>query len=439
MQDSEAYLRQHERRNFLVNVVGEGVFFRVGITLTSFQTVLTALLDNLGASTVVIGLLPGLFVFMWTFPQGFAAFLIRGQARGRTWLTWLRVASGVPWVVMALYLGLSGAANHTVAIVTLLVVLTAFSIAGGASVPLWAGLIARLFRPTHRGRFYGWRSLAGAIAGFAAALAITKLLGELTFPQGYAWCFAVAGLTLALGGVAISLSREPAERRLEGPLDSPRPLRQFVHVFKTNRDFAAMSIIVALTAFGGGAMLGGMTAPFYMKYARDTFESAFHPGYSAEAYVGYATAATVVGHVLASLLTGRLTDRHSARIAFFTCIVLGALMPLVALAARGPSMFLLTFVLAGGAAGTTNTTYHNLVMSFAPPEHRGAYVGIMNTWRSTFFLAGPLFGGWLIQMTKSYEPLFILAEVVSIATAILFLRAIGLKRAESEGVVAGRR
>lgn len=413
-------------RNFALNV-GEGVFLRSSFTLTSSETVLLALMRDLGAGQLLLGVTSGLTVSLWTLPQGPAAIWGGSRPRYRMLLSTTRSVAGLLWLALAVYLATSRPDWSKLSIVVALVAVSLTRLTGGAVVPLWVEFVNRLVRPSYRGRFYGFRTMFGAVAAFGSSAVVGLLLARLRFPFGYAWCLGIAGALLVLGAVMMGCSVEPqwdARPKRRRLLD----LKPLMMLLWRDRTFGWFTLAIVLSAFGGGTMLSSMPYPCYFNRAFTAFPTVRqHPG----AYMGYMQGAITLGLVVGGLAAAWVVDRRSARAGFFTALVLGTFPPVVALLAPNERWYLLTFVIYGAATGVADASYHNVIVSMAPVEKRALYVGAVNTFRAGFFFAAPVIGGALAVRT-SPQVVFVAAGAISVLTAVVYLRTLGLKRAAVE-------
>ena len=133
-----------------------------------------------------------------------------------------------------------------------------------------------------------------------------------------------------------------------------------------------------------------MLLPFYMLLA----VVRLHVGAQA---VATFTMDQVVGGALSNLLWGWLNDRFGSGAVLRTCLVLGALLPLLALAlsAWAPAAYGITFVLLGAAVNSRTLAYNNVLVDLAPATLRATYTGLVGTLAAPTLVL-PLIGGSLI-------------------------------------------
>jgi len=293
----EELVDRHHGHNFLVNLV-EGSLFRFGTALLNAATVLSAFLLTMGASKIVIGLVPSLFTFFWTMPQIISAYRLGHLAKKRRTLMIRRFLAGLPWFVLAgvLFFYQDTPLWRNISIGALVGIVIVFSLLGGYTVPLWVDFIGKIFRPGSRGSFYGWRAVLGAGLGVAGSFVLAILLdpGRVTFPYGYAWNFAFAGACFSIGALFLGRSREAAPPE---PLHDARKhgfIEELAATWRSSRSYRLFVIGSVVGTFGGAGMGGVMAWPFYMARAKEVLGGE-------GAYIGWATAVLIMGEVLAAL------------------------------------------------------------------------------------------------------------------------------------------
>jgi MFS family permease len=432
----EVAVEQHHSHNFVM-MVAEGSLFIAAAVLYSGATVLSGFMTRLGASSTHIGLTIGGFSCVWTAVQIYSAFRQGHLPMKRRPVMLLRFLAGCSWIGFACFLFFVYRPTREwdrITVWVLMATIVCFAVLGGYSVPLWMDFVGKIFRPTARGRYYGWRNGLGAAIGLGvSALVLTPLLRKLAFPHGYAWSLLIAGALVCTGALFVSFSREapPPERR------APARLREFVaglfRTWKLSYEFRFFVVAVIMTSFGGAGMGGCLATPFFMRRAMERMAAT-------DFYVGVATAVLVGGQVLAGIFCGRLVDRFSAKLVFFLNMVASIFAMLLALLLPDAWLwcYLTVFFFVGAARGMTATSYHNCIMEMVPVEQRPASVGLANFIRSPGFLLAPYMGGLILSGSgeKGFTVLFMVSLVFAVVNLIIFLAGVGLKRSEPAGAEA---
>lgn len=155
-----------------------------------------------------------------------------------------------------------------------------------------------------------------------------------------------------------------------------------------------------------------MILPFYMIYARETFQLD-------NVWIGRYLLIQVSGTVLSNLVWGFVASKTSSRSIVRLCVMLGGLIPIIALLLvhttpgfYGIVFFLLGFIISGRKIG-----FEPYLLDIAPEAQRTEYLGIRGT-LNVFIVVLPIIGGLLINLT-GYTLTFILVSLVMLATSLL--------------------
>ncbi len=426
----ERVVERHHGHNFRMMVV-EGSLFIAGTVMFSGATVLSGFLNSLGAEAIVIGLVMGLFPFVWTSVQIYAAFLQGHLPRKRRSIMAGRLVAAFFWMLLGtalvyLYPYTQRREATGVWIWALLITVVCFALLGGYTVPLWLDFVGKIFRPESRGRFYGWRNGLGALVGLVAAgLILPWLLRVLPFPYGYAAAFAAGGAFTAIGALFLGRSREAVPPELQPKADLRGFVSELISTWRTNRSFRFFIFCAVLSTWGGVGLGGGMAMPFFMRKAQLVL--------GAEPfYVGVATAVLVGGQVVSALVGGWSIGRVGPRATYFAYLLLSLAASLLALLINVKWPFLAVFFLAGAARGAGSTSYHNCILEMVPEGARAQGIGLINFMRSPLVMVMPVVGGFLLAKA-GYAPLFLTAAVGAVVNLGVFLFGVGLRRPAPAG------
>jgi MFS family permease len=397
------------RHNALV-LGADFALFLIGLSFASQSTILPAFAEALGASNVVIGAIPALMTVGWFLPSLLAAghtetlryrlpFVLR-------WTIWERV----PFVALALVAFFVAGPAPVLATALLLALLLLMTTVGGVLMPAWMDIVGRTI-PTHlRGRFFGITSLVASVGGLLGSLFTAWVLGAVTGPASYGWCFAAAAVCMTLSYVALTLTREP-------PVSAPAvamPLRTYLEripgLLRRDRNFR--HFLVA-RAFGAGAT---MAPAFYTIYALRAL--------GAEAWqVGAFTSVLLSGQIVGNLVLGWLADRWGHRLVIAVGVMAIVLASATALGSVSLDVYAVVFALTGVFHAAASVSNLNVLLEFAPSEaERPTYVGLGTSAIGPVVFAAPLLGG-LIADRLGFAAVFALGGLLgAIGLALLLWR-----------------
>ncbi|HEY1015933.1 MAG TPA: MFS transporter [Herpetosiphonaceae bacterium] len=398
------------RRNSMLGLVN-GVGFTLGEALSDANLVLTLFIRELGASAMLVGLLPSLKSGGWLLPQ----LVMAGKLQSwRYKLPAYRRAGLVRFILWSLLTGLVWISPRIGAGWTLTGVLTLYALynlAGGTGGLAFQEVVAKTIPPRRRGNYFGRRNLLGGLAAFfIAGPIVTWALdsggGGPGFPANYGLLLAATLICIGPALVAFMIVREPPT---ESPLPAVGALGMFAalpRILRQNQTFRRFIVARMLTR------LGSLADPFYIIYAREVLLV------PAQLIGGYLALRTLSA-ALSNLYWARVVDRQGNRRLMVLTGILIVCVPLWALLSPAAGLVggatatgwafggvFLLFGLSVDGSGTAGLTY---VMETAPEAERTAYMGIANTTLglATFF---PVLGGLLVQRL-GYVPVFALTAL----------------------------
>ncbi|WP_456476934.1 hypothetical protein [Oceanithermus sp.] len=349
-----------------------GVMLQAATALTSPSTVLPAFIAHLTGSSVAVGGVMSALALGAALAGLPASSWVEATRRKKVFLylaIWTRAGA---FAVLA-YLTARYAESDPGRVYTALVVfLGLFALAGGLGGVAYLPVIGKAIPPGLRGRFFGWRSLLGAV--FAAAVGLLSRPLWTRFPDGYVLAFALA------------LVRAPQMR----------------------------GFLLAYLLTG----LYYLALPFYVVAARENGLPA--------SYIGLLVAAQALAEGL-NLWIGRRMDERGSHVGLVYVGWLALAVPLSALLGAGLLGAVLTFVLVGVTLNGIENAYGAYLLSFTRPEQAATSTALMAITGAPRAL-WPLLGGWLASRF-GYELIFALTAL-GLAAALLVARSLPPERRE---------
>jgi MFS family permease len=391
--------------NFAANL-GDVMFFSLGLAFASMNTIVPLFVRQLGASALIIGLVPAMVQTGQMLPPLFAAPYVAPLERKLPFLLKMTLGERLPWPILAIACVFLAQAYPTGMLVVTIVLLAIFGLAGGICVPAWMDIVARVTPPRMRGKLFGWSGAISGLLGVGAGLAAERALASYAYPYNFAFCFAAAGLCMFISFAALAAIREPpaAERVPSTPIRAY--MRQLLPLLRRDRDF---SIFIAVRILGS---LAAMATAFVAIYAVD------QRGLP-ESVAGRFTAWMLGTQVITTPLFGMIADGRGYKSSFqFSLLCQAAAMGL-SLMVTSQLGFSIVFALIGAATGLLFTTTLNMVVEFASEADRVTYLGLHGTLIAPATLLAPLIGGWLAE-AGGYPLAFSVAAACGV-TALLIL------------------
>ena len=244
------------RWNFTVNVL-DNMLFALAASLVAQETILPLLVNRLGDSPVLIGLIPALYSIAFYLPQLFMANHAEGLRRK---LPFVVVVSGIfqrlPIPLIGVSLLLFAESNPGLALLLFYALFALAAFGGGVVTPAWYTMIGKVIPVRRRGIFFGIASGGGMLMGVGGAYFVGRALDEVAFPGNFALLFGVASVIHVASWICLALTREPASdvrerspgmgeylRRLPGILRAHGNYRRFL------LSYALLRVSMMSTAF----------------------------------------------------------------------------------------------------------------------------------------------------------------------------------------------
>ncbi|MGH7367535.1 MAG: MFS transporter [Candidatus Rokuibacteriota bacterium] len=405
-EDGEAFARRHVRHNVVALGIDFG-FFLVGLSFASQSTILPAFAAHLGASNLVIGAIPALMTLGWNLPSLFAAGYTESLARKLPFVLRYTIWERLPFLGLAAVAFFVARSNPGLALALMLGMLLVITSAGGILMPAWLDIVARTVPVGLRGRFFAVSSLLGGAGGLLGGVLTAWVLARMPAPDGYAVCFLMSALSMALSYAALARVREPSATTVEtAPFGVY--LRRVGRLLRGDRNLSWFLLARGLI------FVGMMASGFYTVYALRYYAA---PDWA----VGVFTTALLAGQMTGNVVLGALADRAGHVVPL--TIGAGALLlaNLGALAAPSLEVFIAVFLLQGLHLAAVNVSGLNVLLEFAPsPAARPTYVGLGTTLLTPVAFGAPLLAG-LTADALGFPAVFGMAALGSLAGLALLL------------------
>ncbi|MDB9526639.1 MFS transporter [Oscillatoria sp. CS-180] len=386
-----------------------GLCFWAG--LAGLLPTLPLFIETLGATGSQIGVVMASFAFGLLIARPSLARLADEQGRKRVLLIGIIAVAIAPFLYLTaiilppitwqLSLG-----ERTLTINGILALLMAFRAFHGLSIAAfvvaYSALVIDISPPANRGELIGYMSLVNPI-GMAMGPALGGFLLEW---KGFSVAFLAMGILGLLGIICVTQVKETYAPAAKKTLtNAPRPL--FWSLLWTPR-VRTPAIILLLVGLAFGTL--------------STFVPLFIKETGLALNVGLIYTASATASFASRLLVGRASDRYGRGRFITVSLLLYTLAMLAFWQAKTPTMFLLSGLIQGGAAGTLIPMIAALMGDRAAPDERGKIFGlVMVGFDVGIALAGPLFGTFADW--ASYRDCFGLAGLMTFIGFLVFITA----------------
>lgn len=224
--------------------IWHGVFLAITMAMVDLNTVFPALIDALGGSKIVFGLLYSIILGApYLFNVVFGHFIAARPYRRKFLLIgiYLRAAS---FLGMAGFTYLFGKGHPEAVVASFFVWTFIFSASGGFAGISYTDIVAKLVERGKRGKLYAVRQFAAGIASFLGGLIVARAfsLRTLTFPANYTLLLAIGSAGLVIASAAFWFIREPASAVEDRPSLRSR-LREIPGILRQHRSFLRFIVV----------------------------------------------------------------------------------------------------------------------------------------------------------------------------------------------------
>jgi MFS family permease len=400
---------------------GDVALFTLGLNISSAQTILPLFVHHLSPSNEAVALIAAVRALGVYGPQLFVAPLVERLRRAKPLILAVTIFERVPFLVLAAAAIWFARSSPAVLLVLFFLMVFVHVFAGGLTYPAWLDLIARTIPVDWRGRFFGWWSGVGGIAGIGGAALAALLIARVAWPLNFALVFGLTFAAFVVSFVLLALGREPARllpaAAASAPLTARPSLRQagaaiarqsqgFLAVVRA--DAALRWLVSANAAAGVATMAGALFAVAALKQG----------GLSAAA-VGAESTVLAIATTAGYFLWGGLGDQRGHRSVLIGSSACMAGAAALALGARGFLAYAAVFLFLGLSLSGTILAQLTFIAELAPPVRRPTYIAISSVAYAPFAVGSPIVGGWIADHW-GYLPVFVVAVAAGLLAAAIY-------------------
>lgn len=407
---SDEKQRVHLRRNYVAMALDGGLYFG-GVALVAPESVLPAILKELGGPTWLVALAPTLAMAGYFLGPMFTAHVVERRAMFRNYVALVSVPQRLPPLIAGVLLILWSPQYPSLALWAVALSPLLVSLLGGASATGFWEIFAKVLPVNRRSSNMAVRNVLGTAFGVLAGAAIAWILSEWPGVKGYGIlhvaCFAafVLSLTALLSIKELPHVPRPGSEH-SGWTATFAALPKYWRIDKTLRGF------VVARVFGFGV---GIVTPFLAVRALAVLE---RPA----AFLGTLVMAQSVGAIAGNLVAGWLGDRFGGRIVGTIGGVSGAVMCFAAMLSQSSIGFLVVFFLLGASKFLWNTGSLTLMLELFPGNRRPTYVAIISILTLPAMLLSAFAAGVLWSTFGTLWPAALVGGLVSMASLMFLLR-----------------
>ncbi|TSA49771.1 MFS transporter [archaeon] len=382
--------------------IWHGIFLAITMSMIDFNTVFPAMITDLGGSKILFGILYSLMLGIpYLFSLLFGHFLSSYRYRRRFLIIGIYLR-GLAFLGMGGFMFFFGATSPWLVVGSFFMWILLFSLSGGLAGISYDDIFGKLVPKGERGKLYAVKQFASSLAAFGGGWIITRIfsVNSLPFPKNYALVLFIGFVGLVVASIAFWFIKEPPSP-VSGDVRSS--LLSLLHrvptILRENHEFLRFIVVENLSSFGL------MIMPFYMIFAKDTF-------HISDVYIGRYLMFQIGGTIVSNLLWGWMAGRFDSKKVVRFCLLLGGLIPLVALGIShlGADIFAIVFLLVGFVYSGRRVGFGAYLLDIIPEDNRPVFLGIRGTLNVLIVLL-PVLGGVIIHFA-GYVPVFALVAVV---------------------------
>ena len=264
----------------------------------------------------------------------------------------------------------------------------------------WQDMIAKVIPTDRRGRFFGLTNFLGSGSGILGAAAVTWMMSNYQFPDGFVWAFAAGSALIFLSWWFVSQTREPPDVGIKHELSFQDFFRNIPQMLKSYPNFKRYLISSVI------GYVSGMANGFLIVYAVQHWSM---PDSQAASF----TVLFMIGQAIANPLLGWLADKKGHKLVLEISLWVNIISLILAILAPNPAWFFVVFFFRGVNQAGNFLAGISIVMEFSEPEKRPTFIGLANTIPGIAGGIAPLLGGWMASVT-GYPWLFALSAAIGV-------------------------
>lgn len=413
--------QKHWMWNSVVNGADVATFV-FSMSVISVSVVLPAFMTRLGASAMLVALLPMIQTIGFRIPQVFTPFFIEGRRQLKPFVTTVSFFHRLPWVVISLC-AMCLALSHPHAVLAVLVGgLLASNVLSGVNHPAWAELIARVIPERNWGRTMGVTHMAGNALSVLGGVIVTFVLSAWSYPSNYAVLFLIAGGLQFVSHCLLCLNRETVPETVHKGHDNLGSyFRALSEIVRRDRSLVWFCVHQAV---GFSAIMG---LGLFMVYAMKMFGVS---DAQSGLFVVTSTAATLV----VSPILGAVGDKwgHKSTIVI-SCAAYVAAAVCAAMARSGTAMYVV-FAFTAVSMSAQMIGFRNAVYELAPLNRGPSYVALTNLLPAPFAVLFAVVGGWLAEAVPGgFRIVFVSSAVLNLVALVILVRLVHPRQPPEHG------
>ncbi|MEA3496934.1 MAG: MFS transporter [Bacteroidota bacterium] len=373
------------------------IFLALASNFMDIDTIIPSMLIKAGGTPMHLGLLTAIMLGgTKIFQLIFASDISKKTFKKKYLLIGINIRV-VSLILLALLFYKSANLDGNTIILSIFVLITIFALSGSYSAISYNDIFGKSIKQESRKHFFSLKQTINSIGVFLSALIVRDLVKRLEYPNNFALLFFVAGLLLLIATFGFWNLREIHSKSIykKNIFDFFRLIPKEI---KKNPNLKNYLFII--NSLG----LGISILPFLILFAKDNFGLSYK-------LIGNFLLFRTIGMLIASLVFYKVSKKVNYKILLKFNLILGALLPLIALSFGGNQvLYQLLFIFSGIFVAIYKISDNGILMEISTNENRALYTGISGA-GSILTTIFPLIAGFLIS-SLGYVVVFALVSFI---------------------------
>lgn len=390
--------------------IWHGVFLALTMSMLDLNTVFPSLIDEMTHSKFIFGVLYSIMLGVpLIFNIVFSHYLKTFKRKKKVLLFGIYLRS-FSFLGMAIFTTFFAIDRPLLTTSSFFIWIFLFSVSAGFAGISYADIIAKTMSPTERNKLYATKQFIGSIAALLGGFLIKKIFSmpSIVYPYQYGISLFIGAFGLFIASFGILTIKEP-----DSLIHNEKPgrfidfLKTIPKTIKNDVNFKNFIIVENLASFSI------MILPFYIIFAKQVFDLD-------QSFIGIFLIVQIAGTVFSNLIWGLLATKSNAKSVVRFCILIGALLPLLAitLSFTSPPVYSVIFVFLGFIISGRRIGFEPYLLDIAPADQRTEYLGIRGS-MNLFVVILPIVSGIFIDIIGFYITFLIVSFCMLIAFALL--------------------
>ncbi len=384
------------------------IFLSITVTFTEVNTVLPALILDLGGSSFHIGIISTIMIGIPLITKLMFTSFLSKQERKKPYLLLginLRVIS---LMLIALTLVYQSRLSFSAVILLIYGELFLFSISGAFAGLPYIHIVGGSLSAETRKRFFTRKQLIASFGMLLSVFIAQRILQNVSYPGSYIYLFFLASGFLLIASLGFWSVKE-VPKRPEHSKSYIEILKSIPSVLKNDPSFARYIIFTNIMSISIALI------PFFIGYAKSNF-------IISESELSYILVVQIMGMIISSLIWPKIVARGGFKQILTLRIWLSILLPLGAILMGTFGNFYLYLIIVffiGFSISARTVSEDAVLIELSDDENRVLYSGIIGTLNMSIIIF-PILLGIMIAVVGAI-PMFIGVSIISVF-GFFFLR-----------------